>query len=59
MTIADVLRNDARLIKRDLILIMMMIFVVYIGVVLRFGLPWLDSLLAELEGSSGEGSSGE
>lgn len=45
MTIADVLRNDARLIRRDMILGMMLIFVVYIGIVLRFGLPWLDGYL--------------
>lgn len=40
-------RNDFRLIRRDSFLIFMFCFVLVIGVVLRFGLPWLDAYLAE------------
>ena len=46
MTFMDVLKNDGRLIRRDSILIGMFIFIVYIGTVLHFGLPWLDNYLA-------------
>lgn len=46
MTVTDVLYNDLRLIRRDAILAGLLGFVVYIGVVLRFGLPWLDGVLA-------------
>lgn len=40
-------RNDARRIGRDRFLLLMVSFVVYIAVVLRFGLPWLNGYLAE------------
>lgn len=40
-------RSDVKLIGRDRFLIFMFIFVVYIGVVLRFGLPWLNNYLAD------------
>ncbi|MEM7032825.1 MAG: hypothetical protein AAF629_24970 [Chloroflexota bacterium] len=40
-------RNDLRLIRRDNFLIFMFFFVLAIGVLLRFGLPWLNTYLAE------------
>lgn len=40
-------RSDAKLIGRDRFLIFMFIFVVYIAVVLRFGLPWLNTYLVD------------
>lgn len=40
-------RSDVKLIGRDRFLIFMFMFVVYIAVVLRFGLPWLNTYLAE------------
>lgn len=46
MTFSDVLRNDTRLIRRNAIMYGMFIFIVYIGTVLRFALPWLNNYLA-------------
>ena len=40
-------RNDVKLIGRDHFLVFMFFFVLYIAIALRFGLPWLDSYLAE------------
>ncbi len=40
-------RSDVKLIGRDRFLIFMFIFVVYIAVVLRYGLPWLNTYLAD------------
>ncbi len=40
-------RSDIKLIGRDRFLIFMFVFVVYIGVVLRYGLPWLNTYLAD------------
>ncbi|MEN0065718.1 MAG: ABC transporter permease [Myxococcota bacterium] len=40
------LRNDAKLIRRDLLLLTLLGFVVYLGVVLRFLLPWANGYLA-------------
>ena len=40
-------RSDVKLVGRDRFLIFMFIFVIYIVVVLRFGLPWANTLLAE------------
>ncbi len=40
-------RNDVKLIGRDRFLIFMLFFVIYIAVMLRFGLPWLNSYLAD------------
>ncbi len=39
--------SDLKLILRDRFLIFMFIFIVYIAVVLRFGLPWLNTYLIE------------
>ena len=44
--IATLGRNDARLIGRDRFLLFMFFFVLYLAVVLRLGLPWLNSYLA-------------
>ena len=46
LSIVDVAKNDFRLVRRDLILIMLLVFVVYLGVVLRFLLPWANGYLA-------------
>lgn len=40
------LRNDATLIRRDLLLLTLLGFVIYIAVVLRYLLPWADGYLA-------------
>ena len=40
-------RNDARVIGRDRFLLFMFLFVFYIAAVLRFGLPWANTYLAE------------
>jgi len=40
-------RNDVKLIGRDRFLLVMGVFALYIAVVLRFGLPWLNTYLAE------------
>lgn len=40
-------RSDVRLIGRDRFLVFMFVFVAYIATVLRFGLPWLNTYLAE------------
>ncbi|MGB0386215.1 MAG: hypothetical protein ACPGWR_15510 [Ardenticatenaceae bacterium] len=40
-------RNDVKLIGRDHFLVLMLFFVLYIAIALRFGLPWLDGYLAE------------
>ena len=40
-------RNDLRLFGRDRFLLFMLLFVPALAVVLRFGLPWLNSYLAE------------
>jgi len=40
-------RNDVKLIHRDSFLISMFCFVVIIAVILRLGLPWLDTYLTE------------
>lgn len=40
-------RNDAKLIGRDSFLIFMFLFAAVIAIVLRFGLPWMNSYLAE------------
>lgn len=40
-------RNDAKFIWRDRFLLFMFGFVLYIAVVLRYGLPWLNTYLAE------------
>ncbi len=45
--IRNIGKNDMRLIRRDLILITLLIFVVYIAVVLRFLLPWANRYLAD------------
>jgi len=47
MKFDTVIRNDFRLIKRDKILVMMFLFIIYMGVVLRFLLPWVDRLMAD------------
>lgn len=39
--------NDIKLVRRDRFLIFMLMFVVYIAVIVRFGLPWLNVYLAE------------
>lgn len=40
-------RNDVKLIGRDRFLIFMFFFVIYIAVMLRFGLPWANIKLAD------------
>ena len=40
-------RNDVKLIGRDRFLLMIFGFALYIAVVLRYGLPWLDAYLAD------------
>lgn len=45
--IARLGRHDARLIGRDRFLLFMLLFVVYIAVILRYGLPWANAFLAE------------
>lgn len=40
-------RNDAKLIGRDRMLLVLLAFVVYISAVLRYGLPWANTYLAE------------
>ena len=45
--VAKLGRNDARLIGRDSFLIFMFAFVVIIATVLRYGLPWMNTYLAE------------
>ena len=40
-------RNDAKLVWRDRFLVFMFFFVLYIAIALRFGLPWLNTYLAE------------
>ena len=40
-------RHDVKLIGRDRFLIFMFFFVLYIAIALRFGLPWLNTYLAE------------
>lgn len=47
-------RSDAKLIGRDRFLVFMFVFVVYIATVLRFGLPWLNTYLAENNVMPGE-----
>lgn len=37
--------NELRLIRRDAILLMLLLFVIYIGVVIRFLLPWINDYL--------------
>jgi fluoroquinolone transport system permease protein len=48
MTFIDLVKNDARLIRRNSILFGMFIFALYIGTVLKFGLPWLDGYLSNI-----------
>ena len=40
-------RNDVKIIGRDSFLIFMFVFIVIIAAVLRFGLPWVNTYLAE------------
>ena len=40
-------RNDVKLIGRDRFILFMIVFVFYIAVALRFGLPWANGYLAE------------
>ena len=40
------MKYDLKLIGRDRFLIFMLIFIIYIIVVMRFGLPWFDNFLA-------------
>jgi fluoroquinolone transport system permease protein len=40
-------RNDVKLIGRDRFLIFMFFFVIYIAVMLRYGMPWLNDYLME------------
>lgn len=40
-------RNDVKLIRRDRFLMFMFMFVLYVAVALRFGLPWLNDYLLE------------
>ena len=40
------LKNEFKLIRRDIILIALAVFVVYLAVVLKFLLPWLNNYLA-------------
>lgn len=47
-------RSDLKLIGRDRFLIFMLVFVVYIAAALRFGLPWLNTYLAENNVMPGE-----
>ncbi len=47
-------RSDLKLVGRDRFLIFMFIFVAYIAVVLRFGLPWLNTYLIENRVMPGE-----
>ncbi len=51
MTLAQLIptlsRNDARRIGRDRFLLLMIALVIYLAVILRFGLPWLDGYLAD------------
>lgn len=47
MTLLKSLRNEFKLIYRDSILLMMMLFVIYLGVVLRFLVPWVNEFLVE------------
>jgi fluoroquinolone transport system permease protein len=44
-----VLKNEFRLVRRDSMLFMMPFFVVYMGVVLHFLMPWLNDYLAAKE----------
>lgn len=46
-SIKNIGKNDMRLIRRELILITLLLFVVYIAVVLKFLLPWANSYLAD------------
>jgi len=41
------IKNDFKLIKRDKILVLMLIFIIYLAIVLRFLIPWLDGYLIE------------
>ena len=47
MNAIKVLKSEFRLIRRDSLLFMMPFFVIYMGVVLHFLMPWLDSYLAK------------
>ncbi len=47
MLLINSLKNQWKLIRRDIILIALVVFVVYLAIVLRFLLPWLNGYLAE------------
>lgn len=46
MNLIKNLNNEFRLIRRDAILLMLLLFVVYMGIVIRFLLPWLNNYLS-------------
>lgn len=46
MNVFSGLKNEMKLIYRDPILLMMLLFIVYLALVLKFALPWTDSYLA-------------
>lgn len=41
------IKNELKLIYRDAILLMMMLFIIYLGVVLRFLIPWANTFMIE------------